>query len=126
MEFASWVYRVIATVGGLAVVAAVAASWQRRRALARRWPEVLLVVLAIAGVLAGVAAAYMQPTPHAGRPPEQGRYAFTAIAALATVAGAALLALRSRWRAWAAGGLVMAMIGLQWAAQLMLLQRFYT
>jgi hypothetical protein len=83
-------------------------------------------VLAIAGVLGGVAAAYMQATPHIGRPPEQGRYAFAAIPAFAAVVGAALLALRPRRLAWVAGGLVTAMIALQWAGQLMLLQRFYT
>jgi hypothetical protein len=86
----------------------------------------MLVVLTITGVFAGVAAAYMQATPHVGRPPEQGRYAFTAITAFAAVVGAALLALRSRWLAWGAGGLVAAMIALQWASQLMLLERFYT
>jgi hypothetical protein len=126
MEFASWAYRVIALVVVAVGVGALVALWQRRRALARRWPELALIVLAIAGVLGGVAAAYVQATPRSGQPPEQGRYAFVAMAAFAAVAAAALLGVPRRWRAWAAGAVVAGMVALMWASQLMLLQRFYT
>lgn len=126
MEFASWAYRAIAVVVALVLAGALSALWRARRAALRRWPEVALVVLAIAGVLGGVAGAYFQANPRVGQPPEQGRYAFAAIAAFAAVAGAALLGLPRRWRSWAAGGLVAGMACLLWASELMLLQRFYT
>jgi 4-amino-4-deoxy-L-arabinose transferase-like glycosyltransferase len=126
MEFASWAYRVITLVVALTVAGALVALWRRRAAALRRWPELALVVLAIAGVLGGVAGAYFQAAPRVGQPPEQGRYAFVALAAFAAVAAAALLGLPRRWQALGAGALVAAMFGLQWASQLMLLQRFYT
>ena len=126
MEFASWVYRVIAVVVGAVAVGAVASLWTHRRAALRRWPEVALVVLAIAGVIGGVAGAYYSASPRAGQPPEQGRYAFVALAAFAAVVAAALLGVPRRWRPWALGALVAGMAGLLWASQFMLLQRFYT
>jgi hypothetical protein len=126
MTFANWAYQVIFAVVVIVVIGAAVALWQKRRALRRRWPEVALVVLAITGVLGGVAAAYMAPPPYRASLPEQGRYAFTALAAFAAVPAAALLALRRRWIPYAAGALVAGMIALEWASEMMLLQRFYT
>jgi hypothetical protein len=126
MEFAGWAYRVVTLVVAAVGVCALLSLWQHRHVLARRWPELALVVLAIAGVFGGVAAAYVQGTPRSGQPPEQGRYAFVAMAAFAAVAAAALLGLPRRWRPWAAGTLVTGMVGLLWASQFLLLQRFYT
>jgi hypothetical protein len=126
MTFADWVYQVIFAVVAIVVTGAAVALWQRRRALRGRWPEVALVVLAIMGVLGGVAAAYMAAPPYNAPLPEQGRYAFTALAAFAAVPAAALLAVRRRWLPYVAGALVTGMIALEWASQMMLLQRFYT
>jgi Predicted membrane protein (DUF2142) len=126
MFFAEWVYKLILVVVVFVVLAALVALWQRRRQLRVRWPEVALVVLAICGVLGGVAAAYMSGTGHLGGQPEQGRYAFVAIAAFAAVAGAALVSVRRGWLAYVAGALVAGMVALEWASQLMLLQRFYS
>lgn len=126
MTFADWVYEVIFGVAVIVVVAAAVALWRRRRALPGRWPEIALVVLAIMGVLGGVAAAYMAAPPYNTPLPEQGRYAFTALAAFAAVAAAALLCVRRSWLPYAAGALVTGMIALEWASEMMLLQRFYT
>ena len=126
MEFAPWVYRGIAVALLALGASAVAAGWRYRGWLGRNLPQLALVVLSIAGVIGGVTAAYVSATPRSGELPEQGRYAFTALPALAAVAVAAVYGLPRRWRPVAAGGLLAALLALLWASQLMLLQRFYT
>ena len=95
---------VMASLLGLGLFALVA----RRRAVWRlRW-ETAVLVLAILGVLGGVAAAYYANYPRPV-PAEQGRYAFPAAVAIATLVVASLAALPRRWSAAAAGGLVAGM-----------------
>jgi 4-amino-4-deoxy-L-arabinose transferase-like glycosyltransferase len=125
MEFAPWVYKGIVVALAAVCVAAVAALWQQRRGARAHLPQLALVLLAAAGVLGGVTAAYLSATPRAGELPEQGRYAFTALPAFAAIAACACLAVPRRMLGWAAGGLVTGMVALEWASQFLLVQRFY-
>jgi hypothetical protein len=126
MEFAPWVYRGIAVALLALGASALAAGWRYRGWLGRNLPQLALVVLSIAGVIGGVTAAYVSASPRSGELPEQGRYAFTALPALAAVAVAAVYGLPRRWRPVVAGGVLAALLALLWASQMMLLQRFYT
>jgi 4-amino-4-deoxy-L-arabinose transferase-like glycosyltransferase len=125
--FPRWVYLVIALILGAVLAVAVATLWRRRALLARRWPEVALVALAIAGVLAAVEAAFVSPVQ---RPPdlmpEQGRYAFTVLGPFAAIVAWALGGLRPRWSAPVAGALAGSMVVLALASQLLVLRGFYT
>jgi hypothetical protein len=127
MTFADWAYAVIAAVMiVVAVLAAVAVL--RRRVAARRLAAPLTVLaLVVVGVIAGVHAYYYRREPTLRFVvPEQGRYAFTAIVALAAVAAGSVLALPRRWLVPAAAALVAAMMWLDYAGQLTALARFYS
>jgi hypothetical protein len=126
MEFAPWVYRGIAVALLALGASALAAGWRYRAWARRQLPQLALVGLSIAGVIGGVTAAYATASPRSGELPEQGRYAFTALPALAALAVAAVYGLPRRWRPVAAGGVFAALFALLWAGQMMLLQRFYT
>lgn len=125
VRFPQWVYVVIALVAIAAAIACAAAVWQRRRGATRAlgW-ELAVLVLAVAGVIAGVEAAYFTGTPR-GVPAEQGRYAFTAIVPLAAVAAGAALAFRARAQPLVAAGLATAVIVLGYASQLLTLTWFF-
>ena len=125
MTFPDWVYWVIASVVLLVGASAVALLWRRRSALRRRVGPVVVLALVIAGVIGGVHAYFTPLVPHGGLS-EQGRYAFPAITAFAAVAVGSLLALPRRWVTYAAAGLATAMMGLDYAAQLLTLTRFYS
>ncbi len=77
-------------------------------------------------MIGGVTAAYVSATPRSGELPEQGRYAFTALPALAAVAVAAVYGLPRRWRPVVAGGVLRGAARAALGVQMMLLQRFYT
>jgi 4-amino-4-deoxy-L-arabinose transferase-like glycosyltransferase len=126
MTFADWVYAVIAAV--LIGIAALAlAAVLRRPAGARRLAAPIVVLaLAIAGVIGGVHAYYFGPEVRSGAIPEQGRYAFPAIAAFAAVAAGSLLALPRRAIVPAAAGLVAATMWLAYAGLFTALARFYS
>jgi hypothetical protein len=125
-SFAVWVYVVIGVamvaVGALALSAVV-----RERVAARaRAFELAVIALFPLGTFLAVEATFF--TPHGGRTtlPEQGRYIFPAIAALAAIAVAGTFGLGHRWHVALATVLVVAMIGLSYASQLLTLTSFYT
>lgn len=124
--FPGWVYWVItaAMIGG-----GVLCAWTllRERPAARpRALELAVLALAVVGVVAGVEAANFTPTGGRQVVAEQGRYAFTALAALAPIALGACLAFGRRWLVPAVSVMVFAMIGLCFASQLLALANFYT
>jgi hypothetical protein len=127
MTFPDWVYWAIAAVA-VGIAALFLATLVRRRDAVRRLLLPLIVLaLVIAGVIGGVHAYYFPDDgPRIGYIPEQGRYAFPAITALATLTVGSLLALPRRFVAYAAAGLATAMMTLDYAAQLLALTRFYS
>jgi hypothetical protein len=112
---------VLVAVGVLALVAVV-----RERAAAWRigW-EIATLVVAVAGVIGGVAAAYFTDA-FRGVVAEQGRYAFTAMVPLAAIAAGSCFGLGRRLAPVAAGVLVGGMAGLGWASQLLALTHFFS
>jgi hypothetical protein len=126
MTFPDWVYWVIAGTA-IAIAALVLTVLVRRRDAIRRLAlPTLVLALVVIGVIAGVHAYYLPPHPRTGTFPEQGRYAFPAITALATIVVGSLCALPRRLVVYAAAGLATAMMGLDYASQLLSLTRFYT
>jgi len=125
--FPHWVYVVIVVVmlalGAMALASCVRElPWVRLHAA-----ELTTLALIVVGVFAGVAFAYY--TADAGSrlsPSEQGRYAFTALIPLAAIAVAGCFAFGRRRAAAIAGGVVGAMVGLGFVAQLMAMSAFYT
>jgi Predicted membrane protein (DUF2142) len=124
VRFPQWVYLVIVAVSlACAALCALAAV--------RRWPrtsvlgwELTVIVVAIAGVIGGVEAAYFTSAPRPA-PAEQGRYVFTAIVPLATIAVGAALAFRERIAPLVASGLAALVIGFGYASQLLALTGFF-
>jgi hypothetical protein len=126
MTFSDWVYWVIAGAMPLVALLSVAAVVRYRH----RWRELLVpgavLLLAIGGIFAGVHAFYFPVTPRADNIPEQGRYLFPTIAALATIAAASAYAFGRRLVVPLATVLVVAVMGVGYAAQLLALTRFYS
>ncbi len=126
IEFAPSTYRAIVVVLVLVAVGAIAALIRHRRALPQVWSQLLLLVVAVAGVLAAVSAAYTSLSPRGpGELPEQGRYAFTALPAFAGLIALSCLGLPRRLVGFAAGGLVGALGAFFWASQFLLLLGYY-
>jgi 4-amino-4-deoxy-L-arabinose transferase-like glycosyltransferase len=124
-RFPTWVYLVVVSVSLLmALGCAVALLRHRLAALARGW-EIAVLTAAVAGVVFGVEAAYLTDSPRPV-PAEQGRYAFTAIVPLATVAVGGALAVGERLRPLVLAVLVAATMGLGYAGQLVTLSGFFT
>jgi hypothetical protein len=125
VRFPQWVYLVILAVS-LAAAALCAYAVLRRRAQASGlgW-ELAVLVIAIAGVIGGVEAAYFTGAPRP-IPAEQGRYVFTAAVPLAVIAVGAAMAFRDRVAPLVASGLAAAVIGLSCAAQLLTLTWYFT
>jgi predicted membrane protein DUF2142 len=124
VRFPQWVYLVIAAVSiamaGLCVVAVL-----RHRLAARRlgW-ELAVLLLALAGVVAGVEGAYFTNTPRLV-PAEQGRYIFTALVPLAAIAVGGALAFRDRVAMLVASALAATVIAFGYASQLLALSGFF-
>src|SRR5262249_2865229 len=97
-------------------------EWAAARA--RAW-ELLVLALAPVAVVIGVEIAYYTPGQHT-LIPEMGRYAFTAIAALAVIAIAPAFAFGRRYVTPILTGLVTAMIGFGAASMLLGLANFYS
>jgi 4-amino-4-deoxy-L-arabinose transferase-like glycosyltransferase len=124
MRFPMWVYVVVALVMLAAGALCALAVWRERVAARLRGWELVVLVVVIAGVIGGVEAAYFTDTPRSVVS-EQGRYAFTAIVPLATVAVGACCAFGRRRAPLAAGVLVGGMMGLALAAQMLAVTRFF-
>jgi hypothetical protein len=124
VRFPMWVYVVIVVVS-LAVAALCVAAVVRHRGAAWRlgW-ELAVLLVALAGVIAGVEAAYFTDQARSV-PAEQGRYVFTALVPLAAIAVGGALAFRDRTAPIVAAVLASAVIGLGYASQLLTLTRFF-
>lgn len=124
--FPGWVYLAIivamAAVGLLALSAAV----RERAALLKRVFEVAVIALFPMCVLVAVEAAFFAPDGGRTVVAEQGRYIFPAIAALAAIAVAGTFGLGRRLHLPLATVLVVAMIGLGYAAQWLTLSSAFT
>jgi hypothetical protein len=123
--FNEWVYQVI--VGMIAVVLAgvLAALVRYRQAVRSRWRELLVLAVIVLGVFGAVEYVHYSTNP---RPdlPEQGRYAFPAIAALAALAVFGTLGVGRRVQTYALAMLVTAMIGLAVASHVLYIAARYT
>jgi hypothetical protein len=124
MKFPHAVYLAIAAVMLLAGALCVVAVWRERPAARRRMLELAVLVLAIAGVVAGVEATYQAGGPRTVVP-EQGRYAFTAMVPLAAIAVGSGFAFGRRRAPLVAAGLVAAVAGLAVASYMLALTRFF-
>jgi 4-amino-4-deoxy-L-arabinose transferase-like glycosyltransferase len=124
IRFPQWVYLVIVALS-LAMAALCVAAVVRHRPAARRlgW-ELAVLVVAVAGVVAGVEGAYFTGSPRAV-PAEQGRYVFTALVPLAAIAVGGALAFRDRVAVVLASALAVAVIVLGFASQVLSLSRFF-
>jgi 4-amino-4-deoxy-L-arabinose transferase-like glycosyltransferase len=123
-QFASWVYVVLEVAIGIVAILAAVAFVRYRSWLARRWPEVVIVVATPVLVIAGYAAAFYTATQ---RPlvAEMGRYVFPALSAVSAMVVGALHAFGPR-RAVAAGGMLLAlMLAFNYASQLLMFTSFF-
>jgi 4-amino-4-deoxy-L-arabinose transferase-like glycosyltransferase len=125
VRFPQWVYLVIAGVSILAAALCVVAVVRRRSQALRLGWELAVLLVAIAGVVGGVEAAYFTNSPRSV-PAEQGRYIFTAAVPLAAIAVGAAMAFSERIAPLVATGLAAAVIGLSYASQLLALTGFFT
>jgi predicted membrane protein DUF2142 len=125
ITFPRWVNLVIAAVMLLMGAGCFVAVWRERLVVHERALELGVLVLALAGVIGGVAAAY--ETNGLGRAvvAEQGRYAFTAMVPLAAIAVGGTFAFGRRRAPLVAAGLVAAVAGLAVASYMLALTRFY-
>ncbi|HYM55036.1 MAG TPA: hypothetical protein VES97_06715, partial [Solirubrobacteraceae bacterium] len=102
--------------------------WRERDMLRRRWPEIGFLALVPISVIGAVEAAFQPPLsiiPLDGTP-EEGRYAFPAIAAVAALFVGASNGLGRGRAVPIATGVVACAIGLTLASQLLTLSSFYT
>ncbi len=128
IEFPKWVYVVIIAALAATVIMGLRVLWRQRPLLRRRWPEIAFLVLVPVVVICGVEAAFEPPLgilPINGTP-EQGRYAFPAITAIAALVIAACFGLGRRRALPIATAVVAALIGLTLASQLLTLSVFFT
>jgi hypothetical protein len=124
--FPRWVFVIIVAVMAVVGVLGLRAAWTRRRALAARGWELLVLVLWPIAVLVAVEAAFFAPNGGRTVVAEQGRYIFPAIGALAALAVLGSFGLHRRWQTPLLTALVVSMIGLSYAGQLLTLGSFYT
>jgi 4-amino-4-deoxy-L-arabinose transferase-like glycosyltransferase len=124
--FPNWVYTVIVIAMSVVGVLALSATMRERVAAWARFFELAVIALFPICVLVAVEAAFFAPNGGRTVVAEQGRYIFPAIAALATIAVGGTYGLGRRWHVPLATILVVAMIGLSYAAQLLTLGSFFT
>ncbi len=121
--FPPWVYHVIGVVVACVTVLALNAARLNMVALRSRWRE-LAVLAALTGVVvAGVHASFVSGVAGDW---EQGRYAFTTLAALGTFAAGGAYGLGKAWASTIAAVLLVLTLGLFSASELLGLLSFYT
>jgi hypothetical protein len=125
VRFPEWVYVVILVVSLVAAALCAFAVVRRRKQALRLGWELGVLLVAIAGVLGGVEAAYFTDQVRAV-PAEQGRYILTASVPFAAIAVGAAMAFRDRVAPLVAAGLSAAVIGLSYAAQLLTLTWYFS
>jgi 4-amino-4-deoxy-L-arabinose transferase-like glycosyltransferase len=126
VEFPTWVYVVIAVTMIAVGLMALASWWRARFDLRRDLPAVVCIAAVIISVIGAVEASYYTPMGGRAVVAEQGRYAFTAIGALAIVACASCFAFGRRYAVGAASGLVTLVIGFELSSVLVALRGFYS
>lgn len=124
----SWPHRVYWAI--MAVVVALTALgpvalWRRRDWTRAHVPELLVLLTVVLGVLAVMLGAYYSPTPQGALYPEQGRYLFPAIAALAVLFVGSTFAVGRRWSEPLVAGLTTAVVCLGYASLWLMLGGFY-
>jgi len=127
IEFPQWLYLlVVAVVAALGALGLRALHLYRRAALDRAGAIGFLVLVPVV-VICAVEAAYL---PLGGLPidgtPEQGRYAFPAIAAVAALVAGSTLGAGRRRAVPIASALVVAMVGLAFASRVLTLAAFFS
>lgn len=128
IEFPKWVYLVILAALAGVVVLGVRFIWREREVLRRRWPEIGIFALVPVTVIGAVEANFEPPLgilPITGTP-EEGRYVFPAIVAVAALFIGAAHGLGRRRAVPVAACAVACLIGLTYASQLLTLSGFYT
>jgi 4-amino-4-deoxy-L-arabinose transferase-like glycosyltransferase len=126
IEFPAWVYLSVVGVMGGVVALGIAALWRLRDIVRRRLWELAVLVAVPVCVFLGVEAAYFTLVIPIDGTPEQGRYIFTAIGALAAIVVLATLGAGRRSAVPIATALVSALMVLTFAGQLLTLSAFYT
>jgi 4-amino-4-deoxy-L-arabinose transferase-like glycosyltransferase len=122
--FPRWVYIVLFLAVVLTVALGARAARRERTWIGGHWAELLALIAMPAAVIVGFVAAYYDPHPRAVIA-EFGRYAFPAIGPLALLVVGALHAFGRRRMLSVGVGLLIAMIGLSYSAQLLTLTSFY-
>ena len=115
-----WVNRIVLAFGALGAIA----LWRYRHIVRAHLAETVLLVVTIPIVLFAVHAGLVSLTPRTALP-EQGRYLFPAITALAALAVGACAVFGRRALIPLAGALVTAMMGISFAGQLFWLTNAY-
>jgi 4-amino-4-deoxy-L-arabinose transferase-like glycosyltransferase len=127
IEFPKWVYGVILLVMvavGVTGLRLVRTDWAVVKA---RLPELLFLVSVPVTVVFAVEAAYINVSPKAyDGTPEQGRYLFPALAALAALTCVASMGAGRRRAVLVVTALVAALMGLTIAGQILMFQSFYS
>jgi Predicted membrane protein (DUF2142) len=124
--FPNWVYNVIVLAMAAVALLALCTAVRERPALRKRVFEVVVIALFPVCVLVAVEAAFFAPNGGRTVVAEQGRYIFPAIAALAAIAVAGTFGFGRRLQVPLVTVLVVAMIGLSYAAQWLTLSSFFT
>lgn len=126
IEFPSWVSLTIMAVSALLLFAGVVFLARHRSLLRAYLPELLFLAAVPITVVFAVEAAYANLTniPYDGTP-EQGRYGFPALVALAVITAGCCAAFGELRGRRIATGLVAALLGLTFAGQVMMIQSFY-
>lgn len=126
IEFPQWVYMTIVAVSGVLLAAGARFLWRTREVVRRYWAELIYLAVVPVAVVFAVEAAYanMGLVPYDGTP-EQGRYGFPAIVAVAAIAACCCRAFGERRGPRVATALVAALLGLSFAGQIMTIQSFY-
>jgi hypothetical protein len=122
--FPKWVYVVIFLAMVSAIPLGVLAARLEWTWVRGHWAEVVAVIAMPVCVIVGFVAAYYTPQPRLVIA-EFGRYVFPAIGPIAVLVVGALHAIGRQRMVMAGSALLVAMIGLSYAAQMLTLTAFY-